>query len=46
MALALGWGLAFSTFITLFTIPAALAGATDIRNAVRRLARGRAPRKS
>jgi multidrug efflux pump subunit AcrB len=46
MALALCWGLAFSTFITLFTIPAALAGATDIRNAVRRLARGRAPRKS
>jgi len=39
MALALGWGLAFSTFITLFTIPAALAGAVDIRNGVRRLMR-------
>ena len=39
MALALGWGLAFSTFITLFTIPAALAGAVDVRNAARRLVR-------
>ena len=37
MALALGWGLAFSTLITLFTIPAALAAAVDIRNASRRL---------
>lgn len=37
MALALGWGLAFSTFITLFTIPAALALAVDVRAALYRL---------
>ncbi|OGI64869.1 MAG: hypothetical protein A2W18_13540 [Candidatus Muproteobacteria bacterium RBG_16_60_9] len=44
MALALGWGLAFSTLITLFTIPAALAAAVDIRNASRRLLRLRTRR--
>ncbi len=37
MALALGWGLAFSTFITLFTIPAALAFAVDVRAAWQRI---------
>ena len=36
MALALGWGLAFSTFITLFIIPTALAVAVDMRAAVGR----------
>lgn len=41
MALALGWGLAFSTFITLFTIPAALAFAVDIRTAAGRMLRTR-----
>ncbi|MDX8377292.1 MAG: efflux RND transporter permease subunit [Mariprofundales bacterium] len=33
MALALGWGLMFSTVITLFTIPALLGIVLDIRNA-------------
>ena len=39
MALALGWGLAFSTFITLFIIPAALAVSVDLRAALGRLLR-------
>jgi multidrug efflux pump subunit AcrB len=30
MALALGWGLAFATFVTLFALPAALAALHDI----------------
>ena len=42
MALALGWGLAFSTFIALFTIPAALALAVDMRSAWQRLRSWRA----
>ena len=41
MALALGWGLAFSTLITLFTIPSALAVAADIRHGTRRVFRRR-----
>jgi multidrug efflux pump subunit AcrB len=44
MALALGWGLVFSTFITLFIIPTALAVSVDLRvtlgRALRRLRRG------
>lgn len=36
MALALGWGLAFSMLISLFTIPAALAAAADTRAALGR----------
>jgi multidrug efflux pump subunit AcrB len=39
MALALGWGLAFSTFITLFTIPAVLAALVEMRNGLRRALR-------
>ncbi|HEX7045478.1 MAG TPA: hypothetical protein VF203_12775, partial [Burkholderiales bacterium] len=42
MALALGWGLAFSTFISLFTIPSALAVAADIGGFARRLSGARA----
>ncbi|MDX8401060.1 MAG: efflux RND transporter permease subunit, partial [Mariprofundaceae bacterium] len=38
MALALSWGLMFSTFITLFSVPAALGIAMDIRAAAARLA--------
>ena len=34
---ALGWGLAFSTFISLFTIPSALAVAADVGSLARRL---------
>jgi multidrug efflux pump subunit AcrB len=41
MALALGWGLAFATLITLFTIPAALAAAVDVKAFARRLLRRR-----
>lgn len=36
MALALSWGLAFATLVTLFTIPAAYVFAADIRNVIRR----------
>lgn len=36
MALALSWGLAFATLVTLFTIPAAYVFAADIRNYIRR----------
>ena len=36
MALALSWGLAFATLVTLFTIPAAYVFAADIRNIIRR----------
>jgi len=36
MALALSWGLAFATLVTLFTIPAAYVFAADIRNFIRR----------
>lgn len=39
MALALSWGLAFATLITLFTIPAALAAAVDVKTLARRLLR-------
>ena len=35
MALALSWGLAFATLVTLFTIPAAYVFATDIKNYLR-----------
>ncbi len=40
MALALAWGLAFGTGITLITIPATLAVATDIRRALVFIGRG------
>jgi hypothetical protein len=40
MALALSWGLAFATVITLITIPSAYAAALDVRH-VFRLALGR-----
>ena len=36
MALALSWGLAFATLVTLFTIPAAYVFAADMRNIIRR----------
>jgi multidrug efflux pump subunit AcrB len=36
MALALGWGLAFSTLISLFVVPAALAFAVDTKAALRK----------
>jgi len=39
MALALSWGLAFATVITLITIPSAYAVALDVRAALRRLMR-------
>jgi len=37
MALALSWGLLFSTFITLFTIPAAMGVGMDVRSLTCRL---------
>ncbi len=37
MALALSWGLMFSTVITLFSVPAALGIALDIKHATQRL---------
>lgn len=37
MALALSWGLLFSTVITLFSVPAALAAALDLKRFVLRL---------
>ena len=37
MALALSWGLLFSTVITLFSVPAALAAALDLKRVVLRL---------
>jgi len=37
MALALSWGLMFSTMITLFSVPAALGIALDIKHATQRL---------
>ncbi|MDQ6970709.1 MAG: efflux RND transporter permease subunit [Mariprofundus sp.] len=37
MALALSWGLMFSTIITLFSVPAALGIALDIKHATQRL---------
>ncbi len=43
MALALSWGLMFSTLITLFSVPAALGAALDIRRALGRLIPGRRP---
>lgn len=36
MALALSWGLAFATLVTLFTIPATYVFATDIGNFIRK----------
>jgi len=36
MALALGWGLAFATFVTLFALPAARAALNDIQVVMRR----------
>jgi multidrug efflux pump subunit AcrB len=39
MALALGWGLVFSTVITLFITPVTLAVAVDARGALRRAAK-------
>jgi hypothetical protein len=39
MALALGWGLVFSTVITLFVTPVTLAVAVDARGALRRAAK-------
>ena len=36
MALALGWGLAFATFVTLFALPAALAVLNDVTVVTRR----------
>jgi len=40
MALALAWGLAFGTGITLITIPATLAVAADVKRGFRALGRG------
>ncbi|MDH5388959.1 MAG: efflux RND transporter permease subunit [Gammaproteobacteria bacterium] len=37
MALALSWGLMFSTAVTLITIPAVLAAGHDVRNVARKL---------
>lgn len=46
MALALGWGLAFATLITLFTIPAAYAAAVDMQTGIKGLfARRQAKKK-
>ena len=39
MALALSWGLIFATFVTLITIPAALAAGHDVREGLRYIAR-------
>lgn len=39
MALALSWGLIFSTLITLFSVPAALGVALDVKHSIRRLLR-------
>lgn len=46
LALALGWGLAASTLITLFIIPGAFLAAVDIRAGWRRLWRRRPPSPS
>lgn len=42
MALALSWGLIFATFVTLITIPAALAAGHDVRAGLRRVFRRQA----